>query len=416
MKQDPLPSNLVTLEEMRNIFLNNPNYAEFRERLEKAYHIPSGGEAKIPYVMTWQNPRQPLLYRHIAAEQMFQGDREKVNWQELTDFEPHSIVPLVELLMNPLVWTDGKPHLKDMVVEGRIAKPQFMEDRQDLVYDLVRYLLDEGLLKFADNPDIIEEDDPDEGYLKGMHYWMPLTMDYEPLIYGALNGEHYSFNTIVASKAYDAISLRKRLDFIAEERGGKRAAELLRFLQKEWKNIKIWKTELKHMSEEDIKRFEHSLLNGFDDLLEQWEAEQSKTQKSKKEKRPTTKSITFKMGSISDGHLQMLRLKLIDVGWIANDTQPDDFTKLFSGKTNTIKITWTGIVGKGMLRFLFTKMAEQRFIIVPDSHSIDTILENHFIDTDGNYLSGLNSSKESIKHLPVVKECLDILQLEVDTD
>ena len=131
---------------------------------------------------------------------------------------------------------------------------------------------------------------------------------------------------------------------------------------------------------------------------------------------PDRNYITFKMGNITDGHLQMLRKKLVDVGWIAKDTQPDAFTKLFSGKTNTIKITWTGIVGKGMLLFLFSKMVEQRLIVVPENHSIATILENHFIDTDGNYLSGLNSSKESIKHLPVVKECLDILQLEVDTD
>ena len=138
--------------------------------------------------------------------------------------------------------------------------------------------------------------------------------------------------------------------------------------------------------------------------------------KPKAQARPDRNYITFTMSGITEGHLQMLRQKLIQVGWIANDTQPDAFSKLFSGKTNTIKITWTGIVGKGMLRFLFTKMVEQRYIIVPDSHSIDTILENHFIDTDGNYLSGLNSSKESIKHLPVVKECLDILQLEVDTD
>ena len=144
-----------------------------------------------------------------------------------------------------------------------------------------------------------------------------------------------------------------------------------------------------------------------------------KTKTERRTKEPVQQDrtyITFTMSGITVGHIDMLRRKLIQVDWIAKDTLPDDFYKLFSGKTNSIKITWTGIVGKGMLRFLFAKMVEQRFIIVPDSHSIDTILENHFIDTDGNYLSGLNSSKESIKHLPVVKECLDILQLEADTD
>ena len=138
--------------------------------------------------------------------------------------------------------------------------------------------------------------------------------------------------------------------------------------------------------------------------------------KPKAQLQPDRNYITFTMSDITEGHLQMLRQKLIQVGWIADDTQPDAFTKLFSGKTTTTKITWTGIVGKGMLRFLFTKMAEQRHIIVPENHSIDTILENHFINSDGNYLSGLNSSKESNKHLPIVKECLDILLLEVDTD
>ena len=126
--------------------------------------------------------------------------------------------------------------------------------------------------------------------------------------------------------------------------------------------------------------------------------------------------ITFTMSGITVGHIDLLRRKLIQVGWIAKDTLPDDFYKLFSGKTNSTKITWTGAVGKGMLRFLFQKMVDQGEIVVPDNHSITTILESHFVDEDGIYISGLNSSKESSKHFPIVKECLNILQLEVDND
>lgn len=126
--------------------------------------------------------------------------------------------------------------------------------------------------------------------------------------------------------------------------------------------------------------------------------------------------ITFTMSGITVGHIDMLRQKLIQVGWIAKDTLPDDFYKLFSGKTNSTKITWTGAVGKGMLLFLFQKMVDQGEIVVPDNHSITTILESHFVDEHGIYISGLNSSKESSKHFPIVKECLDILQLEVDND
>lgn len=152
------------------------------------------------------------------------------------------------------------------------------------------------------------------------------------------------------------------------------------------------------------------------------ESKAAKIRKTKTERTPKEPAqqdrtyITFTMSGITVGHIDMLRQKLIQVGWIAKDTLPDDFYKLFSGKTNSTKITWSGAVGKGMLLFLFQKMVDQGEIVVPDNHSITTILENHLIDTDGNYLSGLNSSKESSKHFPIVKECLDILQLEVNND
>lgn len=142
----------------------------------------------------------------------------------------------------------------------------------------------------------------------------------------------------------------------------------------------------------------------------------SKTRQSKAPNQPDRTYITFTMSGITVGHIDMLRQKLIQVGWIAKDTLPDDFYKLFSGKTNSTKITWTGAVGKGMLLFLFQKMVGQGKIVVPDNHSITTILESHFVDEQGKYISGLNSSKESSKHFPIVKECLNILQLEVDND
>lgn len=126
--------------------------------------------------------------------------------------------------------------------------------------------------------------------------------------------------------------------------------------------------------------------------------------------------MTFKTTGILPAHLMMVCRKLIQVGWIAKDTQPDDFCNLFSGKTNNTKVTWTGAVGKGMLVCLFNVMVQQSKIAVPENYSVTTILEAHFVDTSGTYLTGLNSSKHSPKHMPVIKECVDILQLEVDVD
>lgn len=141
-----------------------------------------------------------------------------------------------------------------------------------------------------------------------------------------------------------------------------------------------------------------------------------KVAKKKKVDEPEKKTMTFKLGNITDGHLQMLRVKLIDVGWIAKDTQPNDFANLFTGKVNLTKIVWKKEVGKGMLVFLFTMMKKQHHIIVPKNHSLNTILEHHFVNEDGNYLTGLHSSKPTEKFMPIIKECLELLQIEIETD
>lgn len=126
--------------------------------------------------------------------------------------------------------------------------------------------------------------------------------------------------------------------------------------------------------------------------------------------------MTFKTTGILPAHLTMLCRKLIQVGWIAKDTQPDDFCNLFRGKTNNAKVTWTGAVGKGMLVFLFKQMVEQQHITVPQGHTINTILEAHVLDKNGKYITGLNKTTVTPKHYPIVKECLDILQLDPYTD
>lgn len=136
----------------------------------------------------------------------------------------------------------------------------------------------------------------------------------------------------------------------------------------------------------------------------------------KKVKLTENDTITFQLGNITDGHLQLLRLKLMEVGWIAKDTQPDDFAKLFSGTTNHTKIVWTGCVGKGMLVFLFKEMEKHHYLIVPENNSINTILECHFVDETGRKLTGLHSSKPTKKFMPIIKQCLDQLQIEINLD
>ena len=126
--------------------------------------------------------------------------------------------------------------------------------------------------------------------------------------------------------------------------------------------------------------------------------------------------MTFCMADINVGHVNLLRQKLIEFGWIPKDTQPDAFSNLFSGTPNNTKIVWTGKVGKGTLAYLFKKMEEQQKITVPQSYNINPILEAHFVDKNGKYLTGLHKGKDALRHLPNIQKCLDVLYLDVDFD
>ncbi len=55
-------------------------------------------------------------------------------------------------------------------------------------------------------------------------------------------------------------------------------------------------------------------------------------------------------------------------------------------------------------------MVKEKFIDVPHGYSHIKTVESHFVDKNGNYLTGLNSSKQSKKALPAVKQLLDLLQ------
>lgn len=142
----------------------------------------------------------------------------------------------------------------------------------------------------------------------------------------------------------------------------------------------------------------------------------TKAKKPKQEVQVDKVYMTFCMADINVGHVNLLRQKLIEFGWIPKDTQPDAFSNLFSGMPNNTKIVWTGKVGKGTLAYLFKKMEEQQKITVPQSYNINPILEAHFVDKNGKYLTGLHKGKDALRHLPNIQKCLDVLYLDVDFD
>ena len=141
----------------------------------------------------------------------------------------------------------------------------------------------------------------------------------------------------------------------------------------------------------------------------------TKPKSKKKQSDPEPELMTFKRGKgVLDGHLSLLYQKLDRDGWI--ETNEADFKLLFSNKRQSLRIVWTGKYGKGTLKALFEQLRKAKALIVPDGFSLEKILEGHFIDTEDNFLTGLNSSKGfAPKADPVLRECLAVFNYQPST-
>lgn len=144
------------------------------------------------------------------------------------------------------------------------------------------------------------------------------------------------------------------------------------------------------------------------------ESKDSKKKKASAEKpQKPRETMTFsRKSSVSDGHLTLLYLKLVKEKWI--EGIEGDFKALFSGKRDeACQLTWMGVYGKGTLVELFKMLVEAGLVTVPPKFTLPAILEGHFKDTDGKWLTGLakgNSGND--KALPFILECINLLKAD----
>ena len=124
-------------------------------------------------------------------------------------------------------------------------------------------------------------------------------------------------------------------------------------------------------------------------------------------------TMTFRRrGSVTEPHLLLLYMALTKEGWIeGNDA---DFKALFSGsRDEDCELVWLGKYGKGTLVELFRQLAEEGLIEVPPGFTLPAILEGHFKDRQGHWLTGLDKGDAANdKALPVIQECKK--QLKID--
>ncbi len=159
-------------------------------------------------------------------------------------------------------------------------------------------------------------------------------------------------------------------------------------------------------------------------LSMEWIEQQTETGITKETKKPTAKkkpekpekpreTMTFKRkGSVTEPHLLLLYMALTKDGWI--DGNDADFKALFSGsRDEDCELVWLGKYGKGTLVELFKQLAGAGLIEVPQGFTLSAILEGHFKDKNGQWLTGLDKGDAANdKAMPVIKEC--IKQMKTD--
>ena len=134
---------------------------------------------------------------------------------------------------------------------------------------------------------------------------------------------------------------------------------------------------------------------------------------SKPEKPRETMTFGRKSG-VTDGHMTLLYQKLVKEEWIEGNEA--DFKALFSGKRDeNCELTWKGMFGKGTLVELFKRFVAERLITVAEGFTLPAILEGHFKDINGAWLTGLDKGNSANdKALPIITECVKLLKASPD--
>ena len=124
-------------------------------------------------------------------------------------------------------------------------------------------------------------------------------------------------------------------------------------------------------------------------------------------------SMTFgRKNGVIDAHFALLYQKLDKEGWIKGNEA--DFKALFSGKRDEdCVLTWQGSYGKSTLVELFKQFVEKGLVTVASGFTLPAILEGHFKDSEGQWLTGLDKGNAANdKAQPFIQECVKLLKTD----
>ena len=123
--------------------------------------------------------------------------------------------------------------------------------------------------------------------------------------------------------------------------------------------------------------------------------------------RVTTATFTYRWFESEQRCIIQLYQCLLRAGWIASDTDPEDFLSLFSGRDTNCKIHWTG--KKTYLVYLFKLLTDRRYISTPKGVGRWMIVSSHFVDAHGRIFTHLNSQRIPLKAQQAIDQLAELL-------
>lgn len=147
---------------------------------------------------------------------------------------------------------------------------------------------------------------------------------------------------------------------------------------------------------------------------EEKEVKKPKKATGSKPKKPRETMTFGRKSGVTDGHMTLLYQKLVKEEWIEGNEA--DFKALFSGKRDeNCELTWKGMFGKGTLVELFKRFVAEGLVTVAEGFTLPAILEGHFKDINGAWLTGLDKGNSANdKALPIITECVKLLKASPD--
>lgn len=102
-------------------------------------------------------------------------------------------------------------------------------------------------------------------------------------------------------------------------------------------------------------------------------------------------------------------------GWIAKETTPEDFDKLFSGEESTVQIKWIGT--KQHLKYLFKVMWERNYISIPHGGKQKwVVVQSHFVDANRRMFADWDKEQDPVVYKNAIETIAEILNADLSLE